>query len=272
MHVNTQISRGLERWMAQDEAAKLEGLYGLAGLSCVETFSGLTGLLEESGFAGAGSHMRALRAEHADACARLRAALPIAVAAQQLDDAGGYDAALSGIFSKVGNALKKVAKTATKLSLSHQILKKVAPKAALLSPSQTLAMKLDAPKAKAALSADQKAAKAAAKQAKKDAKAAKKAAAAAAKAAAAQAAADAAGTSVLANASGVNIPDSLAQQLVASGGGGGGGIMPTDSMFDTPTDGAADDGTIFGLPPLVAGGLAAAGLGVLWLAFGRKKR
>lgn len=269
MHVNTQISRGLERWIAQDEAAQLEGLHGLAGLSCVETFSDLGKLLDEAGFADAGEHVKKLRAEHADACARVRAALPIAVAAQQLEDAGGADVVLSGLFSKIKKAVKKVTKVAAKLSPSHLILKKVAPKAMLLSPSQMLLTAAETKKPKA--TPEQAAAKAAAKQAKKDARAAKKAAAAAAKAAAAQAAADAAGQSVLANQSGVDVPPALAQQLVASGGGGGGGIIPSESMFTPPTDAGADDGTIFGLPPLVAAGIGAAGLGVLWLAFGRKK-
>lgn len=234
MHINTQIARGMERLIARREGARLEGLFGLAGLATVETFGALADVLDESGFVGTAQHVRDLRREHAAKCARIRKALPVAMNARRLMIETGGD--LSGIFSKVGKALKKVAKVAVKLSPSHQLIKKIAPKAALFSPSQMLALKLDPPKAKAAK--------------------------AIAAAGATNATPDAAAAAVLANQAGVTLatPDAqaYAQQLVASGGGGGGGMIPTESMFTPPADGAADDGTIFGMSPLVAAGAGAA--------------
>lgn len=246
MHINTQISRGMERLIARREGARLEGLFGLSGLGTVETFGALADVLDESGFVGTAQHVRDLKREHACKCARIKKALPVAVAAKNLMEETGGD--LSGIFSKIKKAVKKVAKVAVKLSPSHQLLKKVAPKAALLSPSQMLAMKLDPPKAKAAK--------------------------AIVDAGAATSTPTDAATAVLANQSGVTLatPDAqaYAQQLVSSGGGGGG--IPTESMFTPPADGAADDGTIFGLPPVVVyvGG-AALGLGAIYLIARRRR-
>lgn len=262
--------------MARRAALMLGEAHGLAGLGCVDNFSQLEGLLEEAGVRDAKAGVDTLRELHGRGCKRVMAALPIAVDAMRLQEAGGQDA-LAGIFSKIGKSLSK-------LSLSHQILKKVAPKAAMLSPSQMLLTATGAkkaPKTEAAMlaAAAKKSAKAAKKQAKKDAKAAKKAA----KAAAALAAANAqnlspveAGAAVLANQSGLSLTtpeaEAFAQQAVQSAGGGGGG-MPTESMYDsTEAAGAAEDGLIFGLPPMVAGGIALAGVGVLWLAFGGKRR
>lgn len=276
MHINTRIGRGLERLLAQREGARLEGLFGLSGLASVDTFEGLAGVLNEAGFIGTRDRVRDLRREHGAMCSRIRAALPVAVDAARLMEANGGD--LAGIFSKVGKALKKVAKVGAKLSLSHQILKKVAPKAIALSPSQILMTAASAKKAKA--TPEQAAAK---KQAKIDAKAAKAAAKAlkkAAKAAAALAKANAAnmtpaqaGAAVLTNESGVPLlsPDAqaFAQDLVSSGGGGGGGA-PAVSESSSPADAAAD-GLIFGMTPMVAGAAALAVAGGAYLVL-RKRR
>lgn len=267
MNVNTQISRGLERLMCRREGARLEGMHGLSGMGCADTFSGLAGLLDESGFEGVSDHVANMKRNHAVMCARVRAALPVAVDAKRLMEQTGGD--LSGIFSKIGNALKKVSKVALKLSPSQQLIKRVAPKAAMFSPSAMLFNAATASKAKAKTQAQidaaaaKKAAKAAAKQAKKDAKAA----AALARANAKNLSPDAAGGAVLANESGVlatPAAQDFAQQLVSSASGGGGAPPPDASMTDAGSADAATDDTIFGLPKGVAigGGLALAGLAV----------
>lgn len=280
MNVNTKISRGLERLMVQREGARLEGLFGLAGLGTLASFGDLADVLAETGYRGGAQRVAKMRRAHDVMAARIRRALPIARDARAVMIATNGD--LSGIFSKVGKALKKVAKVAVKLSPSHALIKKVAPKAALLSPSMMIASRISsspksAPKTQAQIdaAAAKKAAKAAAKQAKKDAKAAKKAAKAAAALQAANATAlhpNAAAAAVLANQSGVNLSSPEAQQfaqdLVSSGGGGGGGGPAISSA--APQD-AANDGTIFGMSPLVAAGAGALALGGIYLLT-RKRR
>lgn len=272
MNINSRISRGMERLLAQREGARLEGLFGLSGLGSVDTFSGLADVLTETGFADARGHVNNLRRTHGAMCSRIRAALPVAVDAARLMQASGGD--LAGIFSK----LKKLA---PKLSLSHQILKKVAPKAIALSPSQILLTAAGAKKAKATpaqaaaraqAKADKKAAKAAAKAAKK----AAKAAAALAKANAANMTPAQAGAAVLANESGVPLlspgAQQFAQDLVSSGsGGGGGGGGPVAAESSSAPDGAADDGLIFGMTPLMAGGAALALAGGAYLLLRRRR-
>lgn len=279
MNVNTKISRGLERLMVQREGARLEGLFGLAGLGTLASFGDLADVLAETGYRGGAQRVAKMRRAHGVMAARIRRALPIARDARAVMIATNGD--LSGIFSKVGKALKKVAKVAVKLSPSHALIKKVAPKAALLSPSMMIANRISAPKtppktqAQIDAAAAKKAAKAAAKQAKKDAKAAAKAAKAAAALAAANAQnldPNAAAAAVLANQSGVNLSTPEAQQfaqdLVSSGGGGGGGGPAYSSA--APQD-AANDGTIFGMSPLVAAGAGALALGGIYLLT-RKRR
>lgn len=263
MDINTQINRGMEHLLCRREGARLEGMHGLSGMGCADTFNDLSGLLDESGFVGVNAHVAKLRRRHSLMCDRVRKALPVAVDARRLMEETGGD--LSGFFSKIGNALKKVAKVAIKLSPSQQLIKKIAPKAALLSPSATLFNALTATKAKPKTQAQvdaaaaAKAAKAAAKQAKKDAKAA----AALARANAKNLSPDAAGAAVLANESGVlATPDAqqFAQQLVSSAGGGG--VIPDASMTDPGVADAASDGTILGIPTpwAIGGGLALVGI------------
>lgn len=257
MNVNTQIDRGMERLLCRREGARLEGLHGLAGLGCTESFSGLSGLLEESGFEGVDDHVNKLKRTHRVMCARLKQALPIAVDAMQLQELGG----LGSFFSKLSSKLKK-------LSPSHALLKKVLPSIAKHAGVKT------APKDPAAAAA-KKAAKAAKKQAKADAKAAKKAA----KAAAALAAANAqalppveAGAAVLANQSGVPLQSPEAQQFaqeVVSSAGQPGSAMPYSSMADAGAP--ADDDSIFGIPkPIAIGGGVALLIGAAALL--RKRR
>jgi hypothetical protein len=264
MNTNAKISRGLECLMAKREGAKLEGLHGLAGLGEVESFNQLGALLRESReFVGVDKHVRDLRAKHREMCDRTRAALPLAIDAMRMK---ADDPTMSGIFSKIGNALKKVAKVAVKLSPSRLLLKKVAPKLeAKLNP---IGNALDPLKVKAKTQAQidaaaaKKAAKAAAKQAKKDAKAAAAAAALAAAGVTPQMTPEQAGGAVLAD-------------QAWGGGGGGGGSSPAAQQFaqDTVADAAAtgDDGTILGMTPMVAAGAAVAGAAVLYLML-RKKR
>lgn len=269
MHINTQISRGMERLITRREGTRLEGMFGLSGLSNVQTFGALHDALDDAGFVGARKHVSDLRSEHAAKCDAIRKALPVAIDAKRLMEENGSD--LAGIFSKIGKALKKVAKTAVKLDPGHMIVRAVSPKLAAKIDPLVSAPKPKTQAAKDAAAA-KKAARAAAKQAKKDAKAA----AALAKANADRLAADQAAAAVLAQQSGVNLAtpeaQAYAQQLVASGGGGGGGgVIPSESMFNAPADGAADDGTIFGMSPLVAAGAGAAVLVGGYLLF-RKRR
>lgn len=257
--LNTQLADKLECLMVKCESARLNGLHGISGMQSLETFRDLHGILEETGFADVRPHMAKLRRQHAVAVYRVKRALPIAVDAMRLQEMGG----LEGFFDKIKKAVKKVAKVATKLSLSHAVAKKL--KIDKFSPSQMLASKIDPAKPKAPKTQQQiddaaaaKAAKALAKQAKKDAKAAVKAAAALAKAGAENLPPVAAGAAVLADQSGMNFSSPAGQQFAQEA------VQQAD---------AADEaGDIFGLPWPLAAGIGAAGVGILWLAFGGKKR
>jgi len=295
MHVNTQIRRGLERCIASNEAARLEGLYGMSGLSAVDNFNALEGLLEESGFSGAKGHVKLLRRRCDVVSDRMVKAVPVAKLAMQL--MAENDSNLSGIFSKIGSALKKVVKVATKLSPSALVAKKL--KIDKFSPSLLLANRVSSsPKtppataeqitAKAQAKADKKAAAAAAKLAKADAKAAAKKAKADAKAAAALARAGVqsgtapvdAGAAVLANQAGVNLTTeqaaALAQQVAANIAQPG-STLPSASMFapsdsGAPADAAAPASGPFGLSTPVLIGGAALLAGGLYLATRKKGR
>lgn len=268
--------------MARRAAGLLGERYGLSGLGACDTFDQLEDSLGEAGIPGADDAAKQLRQMHACGCQRVMRALPIAVNAARLQALGGYDVAMGSIFSKIGKAVKKVAKAGLKLSPSHIIAPKLSKK---LDPLSKLVAGKSKPKTQAQLdaAAAKKAQKAAAKQAKKEAKAAAKAKKAADKAAAALAAAGAqnlppleAGAAVLANQSGLNIQtpegQQFAQDAVQAASGGGGSPMATDDPDAQAMTTDTGDGTIFGLPPMVAGGIALAGVGVLYLAFGGKKR
>lgn len=300
MHVNTQIRRGVERCIASNEAARLEGMYGVAGLSAVDNFDSLEGLMEETGFAGARDHVKLLRRRCDVVSDNMIRAVPVAKRAMELMEE--HDGDLAGIFSKIGKAVKKVAKVAVKLSPSHAIIKKIKP-LKKLSPAFRVAegktpliaaaegppkptdpavleeaarIKAEQKAAKAKAKADKKAAKLAAKQAKKDAKAA--AALARAQVQPGTPAVEA-GAQVLANQSGTNFTSEQAAELarqVAANIAQPGSTMPTASMFspDAPQpDSAAPAGEGGGLlsNPWVLGGglLAVAGIGYLAM---RKRR
>lgn len=297
MKIDRQISRGMERVICHREGSRIEGLFGLSGLSGVDNFAELGSLLSEAGFSGADGHVRKLRAEHGCACERIKAALPVAARATQLMEENGGD--LAGIFSKIGKAIKKVAKVAVKLSPSHQIIKKIKP-LAKFSPALRVAegrtpliamatakpVTLDAEVAaqvaadKAAAKEAKRQAKLAKKQAKADAKAAKKKAKADAAAAAALAQANvqpgtppaAAGAQVLANQSGVDLSSPTGQQFAmqaAANAAYPGSAVPDASMFSQPqADAAADSGGGISPVVLIGGGVAALGL----LMFAMKKR
>lgn len=280
MHVNTQVSRGMERLIAANEGARLEGMYGVAGLSSVDTFDDLESLMLDSGFVGARDHMRNVRAKHAGACKRITDALPVAAAAYKLVEQNPGET-LDGIFDKIKKAVKKVTKVAAKLSPSHQLIKKVAPKAAMFSPSQMLFTAASAKKpaksaeqieADALARARKKSERSAARQARKDAKAA--AALARANVATQSTTPADAAAAVLANQSGVALTSPAAQQFaqeVAQNAAYPGSAMPAASMFEPQAgEGAADEGT-FGVSPamLAVGGVALLGVG--WLLFKRRK-
>jgi hypothetical protein len=92
MHVDTQISRGLERILARNAGAYLEGMYGLSGLGACDTFGELENLSHEAGVPNAAESGRKLRRAHRCACERMKAALPVAVAVQSaLEEANGPD-------------------------------------------------------------------------------------------------------------------------------------------------------------------------------------
>lgn len=272
MNADKQLSRGVERLMCLDEGARLEGLYGLAGMGDVDSFGDLEDALIEAGVAGAAKHVKLLRTQAACACDKLRGALPIAArAAQLLDEAG--DAGVAGVFSKIAKAVKKVGKVAVKLSPSHYVVSKIKPlkkisPAFRVASGNTPAIQAAIgpppptdPAVRAQLAADKaarKAAKKAAKQAKKDAKAA---AALAASATPGMTPAQA-GAAVLQDQSGVNLGPAgqqFAQDTVANAAFPG-STVPTDSMTDAP---ATDTGG--GLSPTVMIAGAAAALGLLFL-------
>jgi hypothetical protein len=277
MNTDKQISRGVERLMCLDEGARLEGLYGLAGMGDVDNFGELEGAMVGAGVPGAVKHVKLLRAQHQCACDKLRRALPIAARAMQLVDAAG-DAGLSGVFSKIGKALKKVGKVAVKLSPSHALIKKI-PALKKISPAFRVAEGntplIQAavgpppptdPAVRAQLAADKearRAAKRAAKQAKKDAKAA---AALAASATPGMTPAQA-GAAVLQDQSGVNLGPAgqqFAQDTVANAAFPG-SALPSDAMFNAqPSDAAA--AAPGGLSPAVMIAGAAAALGLLYFA------
>lgn len=251
MNINHQISRGLERLMCQREGARLQGLHGLAGMGCAETFSGLAGLLEESGFAGVNEHVRGMKRAHGRMCEAIKAALPVAADAMRVQQMGG----LGSIFSKIKKLHSKTLghRVATKILAAHSPKKKAKDPAAVAARA---------------------AAKAAKKKAKADAKAAKKAAKAAAALQAANAqnlSPAAAGAAVLANESGVNLATPEAQQFgqeLVSNAAQPGSAMPSASIQDTAStdEGATDDGTIFGIPkPWAIGGGAVLAVGALYM-------
>ena len=76
MHINTQIERGLERILASNEAARLGGLYGLAGVEDVETFNCLEGLMRDNGVPGAADQCKMIRRRHGVLAARMKNAVP----------------------------------------------------------------------------------------------------------------------------------------------------------------------------------------------------
>jgi hypothetical protein len=309
MDVNTQIRRGVERCIASNESARLEGLYGLDGLSEVDNFDGLEGLLEESGFSGARQHVKLLRRQAGLVSDNMIRAVPVAKRAMELMDENDGD--LSGIFSKVKKAVKKVAKGVAKvgkkiakvavksplhkliaktplkkISATHKIAEgKSALTEALIGPP-----KVTDPEVKAQMAANKaaaKAAKSAAALAKKQAKADAKKAKADAKAAAALARAGVqpgtptteAGAQVLAKESGANFSSEQAAELarqVAANIAQPGSTAPTSSLFnpgDYPApEAAAEGGGGMLSNPWVLGGGVAALAGVIYLATRKKGR
>lgn len=130
MHTDTQISRGLERILATNAGAYLEGLYGLSGFGSCETFGDLEDASIEAGVPNARAASRALRRAHKCACKRMSDAVPVAVAVQSaLEEASGpgrrpfsdHVATLGGIGELLG------ATTAAKIAAKAQ---KAATKAA----------------------------------------------------------------------------------------------------------------------------------------------
>lgn len=268
MHINTQIDRGLEKVLATNEAARLSGMYGLAGFENVETFNGLEGFMQDNGVPGAADQCKLIRRRHGVLAQRMKDAVPVAKRAMELMDENNGD--LSGIFSKVGKALKKgvksvakvagkaakkIAKVAVKspihkliaktplkkISATHKIAEgKSALTEAMIGPApvkdptvkaEMARIKAEKKAAKAAAAAQKKADKAAAKQAKKDAKAAAALARAGVKSGTPTVEA---GAQVLANQTGVNLATPAAQdfaQQVASNIAQPGSTLPTASMF-----------------------------------------
>ena len=121
MNARLYVHRGLERLMARRAAGLLGEHYGLSGLGACDTFSQLEDSLSEAGVPNAPDATASLRQMHKCGCQRIVQALPLAVDAMKVQVLGGYDAALAGIFSKIGKALKKV-------SLSHILAPKLANK------------------------------------------------------------------------------------------------------------------------------------------------
>ena len=120
MNVNTQISRGVERLLCQREGERLGAMHGLSGMGCVDTFNGLAGLLDESGFVNVADHVGKLRRTHGAMCARLRDALPLAV------DAARTVSGLGGLKKDIKKALKStnVAKIQKALTAEQKKLDK----------------------------------------------------------------------------------------------------------------------------------------------------
>lgn len=295
MNTDKQISRGMERLMCRQAGARIEGMYGISGLGSADTFNALEGLMGEVGIPGARSHVKLLRSQHDCACQRLKKALPIAARATQLMTEAGPDG-LQGIFSKIGKAIKKVAKVAVKLSPSHMLISKI-PALKKISPAFRVAEGTTPliaaavgpppptdPAVVAQLASDRaakKAAKSAAAKAKADAKAAAKKAKADAKAAAALAAAGAAstpmtpteaGAAVLQQQSGVNLNTPAGQQFAqdtVANAAYPGSTIPDASLFNSAP--AAADASATGLSPvvLIGGGIAA--LGLLMLVMKKKR-
>jgi hypothetical protein len=310
MDVNTQIRRGVERCIASNESARLEGLYGLDGLSEVDNFDGLEGLLEESGFSGARQHVQLLRRQADNVSGNMIRAVPVAKRAMELMDE--HDGDLSGIFSKVKKGLKKVVKGVAKvgkkiakvavksplhkliaktplkkISATHKIAagKSALTEAAIGPPkvkdpevrAQMAANKAAAKAEKKRLAAEKKAAKAAAKQAKKDAKAA---------AALARAGVQPgtptveAGAQVLANQSGANFSSDQAAELarqVAANIAQPGSTAPSASLFNPgggepmPEAAPAEGGGLLSNPWVLGGGVALLA-GAVYLATRKKGR
>lgn len=130
MHVDTQISRGLERILARNAGAYLEGMYGLSGLGACDTFGELENLSQEAGVPDAAGSARKLRRAHRCACDRMKAALPVAVAVQSaLEEVNGPDAltmtqhadTLAGILDGLGaTSAAKIAAKAQKAATKAQ--------------------------------------------------------------------------------------------------------------------------------------------------------
>lgn len=79
MHVNTQISRGMEKLLARGAGAYLEGMFGLAGLGSCESFRELETHASDAGVPNMPRNMKTLRAKHRCLCDNIKAALPAAV-------------------------------------------------------------------------------------------------------------------------------------------------------------------------------------------------
>jgi hypothetical protein len=240
MNVNTQISRGVERLLCQREGERIGGMHGLSGMGCVDTFNGLAGLLDESGFVGVADHVGKLRRTHRAMCARLKAALPVAV------DAARSVAGLGGLKKDIKKALKStnVAKIQKALTAEQKKLDK-APTSKKAPARAAYVAQLQAQLATAAAAAPVVTPNMTPGQA---------------------------GAAVLEQQSGVALQtpaaQDFAQQLVSSGGGG----SAPSPMYDQPPAGAAADGTIFGMQPLVAAGVGVGVLGAVYLFTRRGKR
>jgi hypothetical protein len=114
MNSSQQISRGLERLMCRAEGARLEGMFGLAGMGDIDNFRDFAALAGEAGLSGVDSHVKQLRAKHARKCARMEKALPVALAVKSVleevmgDDPASLDEQLGAI--TVAKAQKQIAK------------------------------------------------------------------------------------------------------------------------------------------------------------------
>jgi DNA polymerase III gamma/tau subunit len=269
MNSKATVSRGIERLICQREGATIGAMHGLAGMGCANTFNGLAGLLKEAQFENVGDHVAKLRRTHARLCSRVNAALPAAVEVKKLVEAtSGPDAKpVSAQLGALGASAAKIAKSIAKVQAREAKQEaKVAKKIAKYTAAGKAA----------------KVAKVVAKNEKQNAKVAAKLVKLGNKLAAAQAKVASALTpttvttpsataaAVLADQSGVALPADMAAQFVSSGGGGssGGGLAPLESAPQT----AESDGTILGMSPLMAAGVGAGALGVLYLVTKKRGR
>ena len=116
MHIDTQISRGLERVMAQNVGGMLDGMHGLSGLGTCENFNELETLSDEAGIPGASARTKRLRKNHACACERIKAALPLAVDTKNiLEGLAGLGASPAKIQAKLVKAQAKAVKQLAKV-------------------------------------------------------------------------------------------------------------------------------------------------------------